>query len=49
MRAVEQRQRLPRESVDDPSLEIFMLRLDRDLSNLIYLEMSLLIAGGWTT
>ena len=38
--------RLPREVVDAPSLETFKARLDRALSNLIYLKMSLLIAGG---
>jgi len=32
--------------VDVPSLEAFMARLGGALSNLIYLKMSLLIAGG---
>ena len=36
---------LPREVVDSPSLETFKLRLDRALSNLIELKMSLLAAG----
>jgi len=31
-----------------PSLETFKVRLDRALSNLVKLKMSLLIAGGWT-
>jgi len=38
---------LPREVVDDPSLETFKARLDGALSNMIYLKMSLLTAGGW--
>jgi len=38
--------RLPREVVDAPSLETFKARLDRALSNLIELKMSLLMAGG---
>jgi len=37
--------RLPREVVGAPSLETFKARLDRALSNLIWLKMSLLIAG----
>jgi len=37
---------LPREVVDAPSLETFQARLDRALSNLIQLKMSLLIAEG---
>jgi len=36
---------LPREVVEAPSLEIFKARLDRALSNLIQLKMSLLTAG----
>jgi len=36
--------RLPREAVDTPSLETFKVKLDRTLSNLIELKMSLLIA-----
>ncbi len=46
MRVVEHWNRLPREVVDAPSLETFKARLDRALSNLIWLEMSLLLAGG---
>jgi len=38
--------RLPREVVDAPSLETFKARLDRALSNLMELKMSLLAAGG---
>jgi len=41
--------RLPREVVDAPSLETFKARLDGALSNLVWLKMSLLMAGvlGW--
>jgi len=39
---------LPRRVVDAPSLETFQVRLDGALSSLIWLKMSLLIAGGWT-
>jgi len=46
MRVVKQQNRLPRETVDAPSLETFKVRLDRTLSNLICLVMSVLIAGG---
>jgi len=46
MRVVEHWHRLPSEAVDAPSLETFKARLDRTLSNLIWLKMSLLIAGG---
>jgi len=38
--------RLPREVVEAPSLETFKARLDRALSNLVWLKMSLLTAGG---
>jgi len=38
--------RLPREEGDAPSLETSQVRLDGGLSNLIWLKMSLLIAGG---
>jgi len=31
-----------------PSLGTFKARLDGALSNLVWLEMSLLLAGGWT-
>ncbi len=46
MRVVRHWHRLPREAVDAPSLETFKARLDGALSNLIWLEMSLLLAGG---
>jgi len=38
--------RLPREAADAPSQETLKVRLDRALSNLIQLKMSLLMAGG---
>jgi len=38
--------RLPREVADAPSLETFTAELDVALSNLVYLKMSLLTAGG---
>ena len=37
---------LPREAVEAPSLETFKPRLDRALSSLVWLKISLLIAGG---
>jgi len=46
MRVVGHWPRLPREVVDAPSLETFQARLDGALSNMIQLEMSLLMAGG---
>ncbi len=46
VRVVKHWNRLPREVVDAPSLETFKARLDGALSNLIWLEMSLLLAGG---
>jgi len=46
VRVVKPWPRLPREVVDAPSLETFKIRLDGALSNLIQLQMSLLIAGG---
>jgi len=46
MRLVEHWNKLPREVVDTPSLEIFKVRLDRTLSNLILSKTSLLIAWG---
>ncbi|KAK4823425.1 hypothetical protein QYF61_001880 [Mycteria americana] len=46
MRVVKYWNRLPREVVDTPSLETFKVRLDGALSNLIWLQLSLLIAGG---
>jgi len=45
MRVVKQRNRLPREVVEAPSLETFKARLDGALSNLVWLKMSLLTAG----
>jgi len=44
MRVVRHRNRLPRKVVDAPSLEIFKIRLEGAVSNLIVLKMSLLIA-----
>jgi len=46
MRLVKHWHRLAREVVDVPSLETFQTRLDRALSNLVWLKMSLLTAGG---
>jgi len=46
VRVVKLWHRLPREVVDASSLETFQVRLDRALSNLMELKMSLLIAGG---
>ncbi|PKU34236.1 hypothetical protein llap_15459 [Limosa lapponica baueri] len=45
VRAVRHRNRLPREVVDAPSLEVFKARLDGDLSNLVWWEVSLPMAG----
>ena len=45
MRVVRPSQRLPKGVVDAPSLETFTARLDRAMSNLIQLKMSLLTAG----
>ncbi|KAK4815821.1 hypothetical protein QYF61_007430 [Mycteria americana] len=45
MRVVKHWNRLPREVVDIPPLEAFKVRLERPLSNLILLKMSLLFAG----
>jgi len=47
MRVVKQWNGLPREVVEAPSLETFKTRLDRALSNLILLAVSLLAAGGF--
>ena len=38
--------RFPREVMEAPSLETFKARLDGALSNLVWLKMSLLTAGG---
>jgi len=46
MRVVKRWTKLPREAVDAPSLEVFKVRSDGAWSNLIQLEMSLLMAGG---
>ncbi len=46
MRVVRHRSRLPREVVDDPSLETLKIKPDKALSNLIELKVSLFIAGG---
>jgi len=46
VRVVKHWYRFAREVVDAPSLETFKVRLDRALSSLIWLEMSLLIARG---
>jgi len=40
MRVMRHWHRLPREVVDAPSLEVFKVRLDRALSNLVYSVMS---------
>ena len=46
VRVVRRWNRLPSEVVDAPSLEAFKARLDGALSNLVYREVSLPIAGG---
>jgi len=46
MRVVKHWNGLPRKVVEAPSLETFKTRLDRALSNLIQLAVSLLAAGG---
>jgi len=45
MRVVKHWHMLPREVADAPSLEAFKVRLDGALSNLIWLKMTLLVAG----
>jgi len=45
MRVVKHWHGLPSEVVEAPSLETFKARLDRALSNLIWLRISLLTAG----
>jgi len=45
MRVVKPWRKFPREVVNTPSLEAFKTRLDRALSDLIQLKMSLLMAG----
>jgi len=46
MRVVKHWNRLPREAVAAPSLAVFKARLDEALSNLVWWNMSLLMAGG---
>jgi len=46
MRVVRHWNRLPRESADAPSLELFKARLDGTLSNLVWWKVSLPMAGG---
>jgi len=46
LRVVKHWNRLPREVVEAPSLETFKTRLDGALSNLVWLKMSLVTAGG---
>jgi len=46
MRVVKHGNGLPREVVEAPSLETFKARLDGALSNLVWLKMPLLTAGG---
>jgi len=46
MRVVRHWNRLPREVVDAPSLELFKARLDGALRNLVYWKVSLSLAEG---
>ncbi|MCQ4179464.1 hypothetical protein FK518_28345, partial [Klebsiella pneumoniae] len=46
MRVVRHWNRLPREAVDAPSLEVFKARLDGALSDLVWWKVSLPRAGG---
>lgn len=45
MSVIKHRVRLPRKIVDASFLEIFKVRLDRSLSKLVWLRISLLIPG----
>ena len=45
MRVMKHWNKLPREVVEAPFLEIFKARLDGALSNLVWLKMSLLTPG----
>ena len=47
LRVVRHWNRLPGEAVAAPSLAVSKARLDGALSNLVWWEMSLLMAGGW--
>jgi len=46
VRVTEPWNRLPREAVESPSLEIFNIRLDKVLCSLLW--VTLLRQGGWT-
>jgi len=46
MRVVKPWKRLPGEVVDAPALETFKVRLDGALSNLVWVKMAPLAAGG---
>ncbi len=47
-RVVRHWNRLPRDVVDTPSLEIFKARLDQALGNLIQLQGPCSLQGSWT-
>jgi len=48
VRVVRHWHRLPREIVAGPSLAVFQARLDEVLSNLVWWNVSLPLAGGWS-
>lgn len=48
VRVVKHLKVLPREVVDASSLETFRVRLDRALSNLVYLKVSYSVKGDWS-